>query len=60
MTTDDIIRYKKVKFNINREAAKSYAISSGKHGKYQYLASEEILASNQIVVIEQAKFTYSP
>ena len=32
----------------------------GKIDKYQYLASEEILPSNQSRIIEQANFTYSP
>ena len=36
------------------------ALSSEKIDKYYYLTGEEILPSNQIKVIEQAKFTYSP
>ena len=31
-----------------------------KNDKYEYLKGEEILPSDQIRVIEQAKFTYSP
>ena len=40
--------------NINGEVAKISALSSGKVDKYKYLTGEEIL------IIEQAKFTYSP
>ena len=46
--------------DINREAAKISALSSGKINKYEYLTGEEILPSNQQQIIEQAKFTYSP
>ena len=60
MTTDDKIRDKKLQYDINREAAKILALSSGKIDKYEYLTSEEILPSGQSRIIEQAKFTYSP
>ena len=56
---DDKIRYKKVQYGINREAAKISALSSLKIDKYEYLAGEEMLPSDQRRVIEQAKFTYS-
>ena len=56
---DDKIRYKKVQYGINREAAKISALSSLKINKYEYLAGEEMLPSDQRRVIEQAKFTYS-
>ena len=36
------------------------ALSSGKIRKYEYLAGEDILPSNQQQIIEQTKFTYSP
>ena len=55
MTINDQIRDEKLKYNINREAAKISALSSGKIDKYEYLSSEYILPSNQ-QVIEQAKF----
>ena len=42
------------------EAAKISALSSSKIDKQEYLTGEEILASNQRQIIEQAKFTYSP
>ena len=60
MTIEDQIRDKKLQYDINREAAKIPALSSGKVDKYEYLTGEEILPSNQQQIIEQAKFTYSP
>ena len=60
MTLEDQIRDEKLQYDINREAAKILALSSGKIGKYEYLTDEEILPSNQQQIIEQAKFTYSP
>ena len=56
----DQIRDEKLQYNINREAAKISALSSGKIHKYEYLTGEDILPSNQQQIIEQAKFTYSP
>ena len=49
-----------MQYDINKNAAKISALSSGKIGKYEYLTGEEILPSNQQQIIEQAKFTYSP
>ena len=60
MTIDDKIRENKLQYDINREAAKISALSSGKIDKYEYLTCEEILPRDQRRVIEQAKFTYSP
>ena len=60
MTIEDKIKDKKIQYDINREAAKISALSSGKIDKYEYLTGEEILPSNQQRIIEQAKFTYSP
>ena len=60
MTTEDQIKDEKLQYDINREAAKISALSSGKIDKYEYLTGEEILPSNQQQIIEQAKFTYSP
>ena len=59
MTIDDQIRDEKLQYDINREAAKILALSSGKIDKYEYLTGEEILPSNQKQTIEQAKSTYS-
>ena len=60
MTIDDQIRDEKLQYNINREAAKISALSSGKIHKHEYLTGEDILPSNQQQIIEQVKFIYSP
>ena len=60
MTIDDKIKYEKLQYDINREAAKISALSSDKIDKYEYLTGEEILLSDQSRIIEQAKFTYFP
>ena len=59
MTINDQIRDEKLPFDINREAAKISALSSGKIHEYEYLIGKDILPSNQQQLIEQAKFTYS-
>ena len=60
MAINDQIRDEKLQYDINREAAKISALSSGNIHKYEYLTGEDILPSNQQQIIEQAKFTYSP
>ena len=60
MTIEDQIKDEKLQFDINREAAKVSALSSGKLDKYEYLTGEEILPSNQQQIIQQTKFNYSP
>ena len=60
MAIEDQIKDEKLKYDINREAAKISALSSGKIDKYEYLTGEEILPSNQQQIIQQAKFNYSP
>ena len=57
MTTDDKIRGEKLQYDINKEAAKLSAISSGKIDKHEYFTGEEILLSDQRRAIKQAKFT---
>ena len=57
MTTDDQIRDEKLQYDINKEAAKISALSSGKRHKYEYLTGEDILPSNQQQIIEQTNFT---
>ena len=59
MTINDQIKDEKLQYDINREAAKISALSSGKIHKYEYLTGEDILPSNQQQIIEQARFTYS-
>ena len=53
-------KYEIIKYDINGEAAKISALSSGKIRKCEYLTGEDILPSNQQQVIEKAKFTYCP
>ena len=60
MTINDQIKDEKLQYNINREAAKISALSSGKIHKYQYLTGEDILSSSNQQIIEQARLTYSP
>ena len=60
MTIKDQIKDEKLHYDINREAAKTSALSSGKLHKFEYLTGEDILPSNQQQIIEQTKFTYSP
>ena len=60
MTINDQIKDKKLQYDINREAAKISALSSGKIHKYQYLTGEDILPSSNQQIIEQARLTYSP
>ena len=60
MTINDQIKDEKLQYDINREAAKISALSSGKIHKYQYLTGEDILPSNNQQTIEQAGFTYCP
>ena len=58
MSISDQIRNEKLRYNINREAAKISALSSGKIHKYEYLTGEDILPSNRQQIIEETKFTY--
>ena len=60
MTINDQLKDEKLQYDINREAAKISALSSGKLHKYEYLTGEDILPSNQQQILEQTKFTYSP
>ena len=60
MTIEGQIKDEKLQYDINREAAKISALSSGKLDKYEYLTGEKTLPSNQQQIIQQAKFNYSP
>ena len=60
MTINDQIKDEKLQYEINTEAAKISALSSGKLNRYEYLTGEDILPSNQQQIIKQTKFTYSP
>ena len=58
MTLEDQIRDKKLQYDINREAAKISALSSGKIDKYEYLSGEDILPSNQQQIIENLNLLF--
>ena len=47
MTTDDIIRDEKLKYDIKREAAKESALSSGKIAKHEFYTGGKILQSRK-------------
>ena len=47
MTINDQIRDEKLQYDINREAAKISALSSGEIHNYEYFTGEDILPSNQ-------------
>ena len=53
MILEDQIRDEKLQYDINREAAKVSALSSGKTDKYEYLTAEDILPSNQQQIINK-------
>ena len=53
------LTWKQQNLTFNIEAAKISALSSGKIEKYEYLSGVEILPSDQIRIIKQAKFTYT-
>ena len=55
MTINDQIKHEKLQYDINREAEKISALSSGKLHKYEYLTGADILPSNQQQIIEQKK-----
>ena len=59
MTTNEIIKNKKILYVINREVAKISALSSCKTGKYECHTGTDMLPSDQGGIITQAKFTYS-
>ena len=54
MKIDDGIRDEKLPYDINSEAEKRSAVSSGKIDKYEFLTGEEILSPYQSRMIERA------
>ena len=60
MIIHEKIRDEKLQYDINREATKVSALSSGKTDAYEFLKREEILPFDQSKTIEQAKFSNSP
>ena len=59
MTIDHKIIDENVQYDINREAAKTSALSLCKIDKYEFLTCQDILPSDQRRVKRQAKFTFS-
>ena len=57
MTADGKIKDEKLQYNINKEAAKISALSSGKIHRHEFLTGEKIIPSDQSRIIKQAKFT---
>ena len=57
MTIDDKIKDEKLQYDINRQAAKMSALSSGKIDKYEYLTGEEILPSDKSKAFEKQRKT---
>ena len=47
MTTNDQIKDEKLLYDVNKEAAKTLALSSGLIYKYEYVTGEKILLSDQ-------------
>ena len=47
MTFHDKIRDERLKYDMNREAAKTSALSSGKIEQYEYLTGEEEVLFNE-------------
>ena len=55
---DDKIKANKAQYDLDSEAAKISALSSGELEKYEYLTGEDL--GYKPDVIENAKFEYSP
>ena len=52
MTTNNNFTVEKLQYDINKEAAKISALSSSEVDKYEHLRDEEILPSDQSIIIE--------
>ena len=55
---DDKIKANKAHYDLDREAGKTSALSSGELKKYEYLTSKDL--GYKPDVIQKAKFEYSP
>ena len=60
MAIDNKIGDGKLQHDINREAVKISALSSGKTDKFEYLTGKEMLPPDHSRMKEQAKFIYTP
>ena len=52
------IKANQTQYNLDREAAKIFALSSKELDKYEYLTGEDL--GYKPIVVEQAKFEYFP
>ena len=55
---DDKIKANKAQYDLDREAAKIFALSSGELKIYEYLTGQDLGYKSD--VIQKAKFEYSP
>ena len=60
MTIDDKIRDEKLIWYQQRSSKNISITTWKKNDQYEYLTGEEIFSIDQSIIIEQAKFTYSP
>ena len=56
MAINDKIRNEKLQYDINKESAKIFEISSGKTHKQESLTAEETLPLDQSWIIDRAKW----
>ena len=55
---DNKIRSSQAQYNLDRQNAKTYALSSGELDKYEYLTGKDLVYKPDVV--QKAKFEYSP
>ena len=55
---DDKVKGNKAQYDLDKKAAKIFALSSGELGKYEYLTGEYL--AYKLDVVQKAKFEYSP
>ena len=55
---DKRIKQNEAQYDLDRKAAKIYALSSKNLDKYEYLTGEDL--NYKPITVEQAKFDYSP
>ena len=60
MAIDNKIRDEKLQYGINRKAAKTSALPSGKIDKCKFITGGKIPPCDQRQVIKQDNFAYSP
>ena len=55
---DDEVKANQAQYNLDREAAKIFALSLGKLDKYKHLTGDDVVPKSES--IEETKFKYSP